>query len=131
MPPRPEPLEDPWDEPPPEEDPYVPRQMDAPPAPRQPPRSVAPMPPGAAAAAPDVPAASPGGAEVTTLRPSRYSKIAAVPPAAKEPTPAEEASVYSDEDDTVGEGYESAAELLTNVLGAELILEEAQDGQPA
>ncbi len=105
MPPPPEPPEDPWDEPPPEEDPYVPRQVQQPAGP-----------PAPAMASPAPPS-----------RPSRYSQVTAAPPPPKDLPPEEEAAAYSDEDDTVGEGYESAAELLTNVLGAELLLEEQKD----
>ena len=133
VPPPPEPPEDPWDEPPPEEDPYVPRQVNVPtvpdapmPAPTMPaptmPRPPAPRP------RPTSPAASDDRGAMTPPRPSRYSQVAAVPAPPTDLTPAEEASAYSDEDTTVGEGYESAAELLTNVLGAELLLDEAQDG---
>lgn len=116
VPPPPEPPEDPWDEPPPEEDPYVPRQA-VPPTP-------APQPPAKPTGA--------GSAAPQQQRPSRYSQVAAAPAPPKDQTPEEEAAAYSDEDDTVGEGYENAAELLTNVLGAELILEEQQEeGRPA
>ncbi|SDB80787.1 DNA polymerase-3 subunit gamma/tau [Raineyella antarctica] len=157
VPPPPEPPEDPWDEPPPEEDPYVPRtppHADSRPVTSAPDRDLD-RPPVRAAAAPGAapsagPVAGPGASGPTTpsarsavgghsarqtpgaqsgptSRPSRYSQVVAAPQPAKELTPEEEAAAYSDEDMTVGEGYENAAELLTNVLGAELILEEQQE----
>lgn len=77
---------------------------------------------------PTAPAGSDDRSTSTPPRPSRYSQVAAGPAPPTALTPEEEAAAYSDEDTTVGEGYENASELLTNVLGAELILEEAQDG---
>ncbi|WP_228489132.1 DNA polymerase III subunit gamma and tau [Raineyella fluvialis] len=114
-PPPTEPPDDPWDEPPPEDDLYA-SQFAAPAAVERPSAPVEPT-----------PTAPPPAKDEPAQRPSRYSQVAAVPPPPKELTPEEEAAAYTDEDVTVGEGYESAADLLTNVLGAELLLEEQQD----
>lgn len=84
----------------------------------------------AAAGASSTPAGAPSAREprpAPEARHSRYSQVAAAPPPPPELTPEEEAAAYANDDVTVGEGYESAAELLTNVLGAELLLEEQQE----
>ncbi|WP_411742070.1 DNA polymerase III subunit gamma and tau [Raineyella sp. W15-4] len=156
VPPPLEPPDDPWDEPPPEDDPYGDPYGPQPvgPGTTGPARTVAPVRPAeqavtpapsvtasavpepaaptartprpAPAVAPE-PRPSPEPRRASESRPSRYSQVAAAPPPPREPTPEEEAAAYANDDVTVGEGYESAAELLTNVLGAELLLEEQQE----
>ncbi len=98
----------------------------APRAPQTPPRPASPRPASPQAVSPVAPPAE--TPPRNGRRHSRYERMAAAGRSAPtDPSPADDASAYDDNDTTVVAAYDTASRLLVDVLGAELIVEE-QDG---